>query len=241
MLRLLLGGGGHAPEPRRTVFIEATKAFLGKIVDQVLFIPYALENYDRYLEIIRELGLDAGYHLEGIHLSENPLDAVTEAQAIYVGGGNTFRLLHTLQEKQLMSTIKARTQDGLPYIGVSAGTNIVCPTIATTNDMPIVWPQDLRALDLVPFQINPHFVSGTAHYMVDGILVPYAGETREDRLKEYHEMNDRPILAMSEGSVLCIEGKTASLVGDTSWARLFRKRQDPQDYTPRDSLDFLLS
>ncbi len=241
MQSLLLGGGGHRPEPRRTVFIKAMQDFLGKAVDRILFIPYALENYDKHIEIIRELGLDAGYHIEGIHLSENPFDAVAEARAIYVGGGNTFRLLHTLHQKGLVSTIRTFVQKGKPYIGVSAGTNIVCPTIATTNDMPIVWPQDLRALDLVPFQINPHFVSGTAHYMVDGTLIPYAGETREDRLREYHEMNDRPILAMSEGSILRVENRTVSLIGDTSRARLFQKGQGPRDYTPSDNLDFLFS
>ncbi len=218
-MRLLLGAGGHAAiEERKNMFISKMSDFLGG-VKRVLFIPYALKDYDGYVRKIKELGLDAGRELMGIHEFENPLDGLTWAQAIFMGGGNTFRLLKMLQDQQIMPGIRECVQGGMPYIGVSAGTNVACPKISNTNDMPIVWPNSPGGLGLVPFQINTHFVSGKAYYEVDGQMVPYAGESREDRLREYHEENGQMVLAMREGAVLQVEGSTVTL--DIAEARLF--------------------
>jgi dipeptidase E len=127
----------------------------------------------------------------------------------------------------------------MPYIGISAGTNVACPTIATTNDMPISWPRNPVALGLVPFQINPHFVPGTAHYEIDGAFVPYGGETREDRLREYHEENERTVLAMREGAILRVEGKKATLLGPKG-GFLFRRGREAEPLEPGADLSALL-
>ena len=121
---------------------------------RVLFVPYALADHDGYVRLMTERGLNAGYELDGIHRHADPVAAVHEAEAIFVGGGNTFRLLAALYRLGLLDPIRERVRGGLPYLGVSAGTNVACPTIRTTNDMPIVQPPSLDALGLVPFQVN---------------------------------------------------------------------------------------
>jgi len=235
----MLGGGGHRPPERRAVFISELDAFLGPI-ERILFIPYALSDYDNYVKVVLELGLNAGRELVGIHSDFPPAYALEKAEAVFVGGGNTFLLLNELQKQGLLWPISQMVKGGMPYIGVSAGTNIACPTIATTNDMPIVWPKTPNALDLVPFQINAHFVSGPAHYQVREKMIPYAGETREDRLREFHEQNNEPVLAMKEGSILIVNDSTVRLCG-TAGASFFKKGHDPQGYEPGAEMNFLLN
>lgn len=220
-MRLLLGSGGLSTPARRTAWSTELGDFLGP-VRTVLFVPYALADHDGYTSMVAERGFHAGREIVGIHRARSAKAAVSKAEAIYVGGGNTFRLLDALERAGLLKAIRARVAAGMPFVGISAGTNLACPTIRTTNDMPIVWPRAATALDLVPFQINPHYVDGAFHLKEGRRYRPYGGETRDVRLTEFHEMNEVPILALREGSILRVEGARGRVVG-ASGARLFRR------------------
>jgi len=225
--RLLLGSGGLSTPARRDAWTRELDDFLGP-VERVLFVPYALADHDRYVRMLVERGFHAGRELVGLHRAGAPARAIASAEAIYVGGGNTFRLLFELESRRLLAPIRRRVLAGMPFVGISAGTNVACPTIRTTNDMPIVWPRSAAALDLVPFQINPHYVDGAFHLKTGRRYLPYGGETRDVRLTEFHEMNDVPILALREGSILRVEGPRARVTGATG-ARLFRRSLAPRD------------
>ena len=237
-MRLLLGSGGLTTDERCDAWVRELSSFLAEGA-RILFVPYAVQDHDAAVARAIERGLNAGRELTGIHTLPDAAAAVREAEAIFVSGGNTFRLLASLQRHRLLDPIRERVLAGMPYLGISAGTNVACPTIATTNDMPIVWPRSWDALGLVPFQINPHFVPGPAHYAIDGAMVPYGGETREDRLREYHEENDRPVLAMREGAILRVEGSRATLSG-LGGAILLRRGAEPRPFAPGADLSFLL-
>ena len=237
-MRLLLGSGGLSTPARREAFSRELGDFLGP-VSRVLFVPYALADHDKYLEMIVSRGFHAGRALEGIHRARSAVRAVADAEAIYVGGGNTFRLLDALERLRLLRPIRRRVEAGMPFVGISAGTNLACPTIRTTNDMPIVWPKSAEALDLVPFQINPHYVDGAFHLKTGRRYLPYGGETRDVRLTEFHEMNEVPILALREGSILRVEGKRARVTG-ASGARLFLQGVPPVDLAIGADVSYLL-
>jgi dipeptidase E len=236
-MRVLLGSGGFRT-PERVAFIaKQMQAFFGRI-KRILFVPYAGGDYDKYVKMMRQRGLDAGYRLEGIHRVTDPVAAVHKAQAIYVGGGNTFRLLAALYDRGLLEPIRQRVLAGLPYLGVSAGSNVACPTIKTTNDMPITTPPSFDALGLVPFQINPHYFTGQTHVKVDDGYHEHFGETRDDRLREFHEMNDTPVVGLWEAGTLWVEGGQVAL--DGARARIFRKGQPAVDVEPGTDLASLL-
>jgi dipeptidase E len=237
-MRILLGSGGFRTEERIRFLGEQMRAFLGAI-ERLLFIPYAIQDHDRCVQTMIEKGLHAGYVFEGIHRYPDPQRAVREAQAIFVGGGNTFRLLSELYRFDLLDLIRERVQNGLPYLGVSAGTNVACPTIKTTNDMPITLPPSFQALALVPFQVNPHYFTGQTHVKREDGYHEHFGETRDDRIREFHEMNDTPVIGLWEGGVLCIEHGRVLLAG--ARARIFRKGQEPIDREPGTYLDDSLS
>jgi dipeptidase E len=236
-MRLLLGSGGLTTDERRDAWTRELADFLPEGT-RILFVPYAVHDHDAALARVRERGLDAGRALEGIHTLADPVRAAREADAIFVTGGNTFRLLARLEKESLLDPVRERVLAGMPYVGISAGTNVACPAISTTNDMPIVEPRSFRALGLVPFQINPHFVPGPAHYAIDGAMVPYGGETREDRLREYHEENDRDVLAMREGAILRVEGERAVLAGSAG-AIVLRRGEEPVPLSPGDDVSYL--
>ena len=210
------------------------KDFLGNQVGKVLFIPYArvIPTLDDYAAMVRKGFKESGYKVDSLHEVNDPHEAIRRAEAIVVGGGNTFQLLHTLHEKNLLEGIRARVKEGIPYIGWSAGANIACPSIKTTNDMPIVELQSFKALGVVPFQINPHYV--------DFLQAEERTETREERILEFIEVNpDIYVVGLREGSILRVEGSDISLSGDEG-ARVFRKGKKPANYAPKDSLQFLL-
>ena len=161
----------HAYEELRALLAGARR---------VLFVPYALKDRDAYALRARETFAELGIGLDSLHDSADPRQAIEDAQAVFCGGGNTFRLLKTLHELELVAPLRQRALEGMPYAGASAGSNLACPTIKTTNDMPIVRPSSFDALGLVPFQINPHYLDpapGSTHM----------GETRETRIREFHE------------------------------------------------------
>jgi dipeptidase E len=174
-----------------------------------------------------------GFTLDSIdHSPSGPVPAVEEAEALFVGGGNTFRLIDALWRHDLMHPIRRRVRAGMPYIGSSAGSNVACPSIRTTNDMPIVQPPSFEALNLVPFNINPHYLDP----MPDST---HMGETREQRIAEFHEENDPPVVGLREGAWLRVDAGTLTLEGATG-ARIFRRGRPAEEYASGSRLDFLL-
>ncbi|MAG55896.1 MAG: dipeptidase PepE [Planctomycetes bacterium] len=190
----------------------------------VVFVPWALHDLDAYTSTVGARFEKMGIELVGVHTFDDPVVAVNEADGVFVGGGNTFRLLTRLHDSGISGAIRERVGKGMPYMGSSAGTNVACPTIMTTNDMPIVQPPTFEALDLVPFQINPHYQDpdpGSTH----------KGETREDRIREYHEMNTHPVVGLREGGWLRVRGDEIRLEG-LSGARIFRRDAEPEEAEP---------
>jgi dipeptidase E len=226
-MRVLLGSGGYRTPERVSLLAAAMHAFFGD-VSRLLFVPYALSDHDGYVKAMTERGLHAGYELDGIHRHADPVRAVEEARGIFIGGGNTFRLLHELYRRDLLDVLRDRVRAGLPYLGISAGSNVACPTMQTTNDMPIVQPPSFRALALVPFQLNPHYFLGQTFVKVGDSFVEHFGETRDERLREFHEMNDTPVLGLWEGGLIRWEGAHGTLVGAA--ARVFHKGKEPLDW-----------
>jgi dipeptidase E len=213
---------------------DQIRDLLGERINTALFIPFAsvIVSYDEFTANVREGFSKMRCQVHSLHQAADPKRAIAEAEAIVVGGGNTFQLLNTLYEKDLLGSIQERVGAGVPYIGWSAGANIACPTIKSTNDMPIVEPTSLNALNLVPFQINSHFI--------DFPLPGEPAETRVDRLMEFVAVNPGVyVVGMRDGTMLRVVGTSIKLEG-TGRACVFVKDKDPTDYGPADSLQFLL-
>ena len=187
------------------------KSFLGNL-KHVGFVPFALQDHAGYTAKVAERLARMGFRVT---------NDVETADAIFVGGGNTFRLLSALYETGLLQKIRARVQSGTPYMGSSAGSNIAAPTIKTTNDMPIVQPPSFDALNLVPYQINPH-------YLDTDPASTHMGETREQRILEFLEENETPVVAIREGTAIRVEDGATRLVG-TRGARIFRRGVEPEE------------
>ena len=211
--------------------LQEIDGFLGP-VRRLVFVPFALQDRAGYGAKVRERLAAIGVEVATLTADEAGRRAAAGAEAVFTGGGNTFRLLKTLQDAGLLAILRQRALAGMPYLGSSAGTNIAAPTIRTTNDMPIVEPASFAALGLVPFQINPHYLDpdpGSTHM----------GETREQRLKEFHEENETPVVGLREGAWLRIEGDRATL-GGARGARIFRRGAVPEERGTGESLDDLL-
>lgn len=194
--------------------------------DELVFIPYALADHDGYTAKVADALRPLGISVQGLHRAADPAAAVGRAQAIFTGGGNTFRLLKTLYRLELLRPIAERAREGMPYLGASAGTNIAGPTVRTTNDMPIVEPPSLTALALVPFQLNPHYQDPDPDSR-------HMGETRQQRIEEFHECNSAPVLGLREGTWLRATGGTMRIGGlatnGRAPARLFRRGEEAVD------------
>ncbi|NJD11361.1 MAG: dipeptidase PepE [Gemmatimonadetes bacterium] len=200
----------------------------------VLFVPYALADRDGYTAKVATALAPLGVTVRGAHASPDPARAAAEAEVLFVGGGNTFRLLQGVQRAGLLEPVRRRVAAGeLAYLGSSAGTNLACPTIRTTNDMPIVQPASLEAFGLLPFQVNPH-------YLDPDPSSTHMGETREERITQFLEENDVPVLGIREGSWLRRTEGTLLLGGSTG-AVLFRRGVSMERLTPGTDLSFLLA
>ena len=212
--------------------MPAVLDFLGP-VRRLVFVPFALRDHEAYTAKVRGRFEVVGIDVRGVGPEGSAAAVVEAAEALFVGGGNTFRLLDTLQRTGLLEAIRRRARRGTPYLGASAGTNVAAPTIKTTNDMPIVQPASFAALDLVPFQINPHYVD-------PDLSSRHMGETREERLREFLEENDAVVLALREGAWLRVEERRAAL-GGLRGARIFRRGREPEEAAPGATLDALLT
>ena len=202
--------------------------FLGQ-VRRVLFVPFALQDQDGYAARVRDRLKLMGYEVESIHQTSDKQKAVNDTESIFIGGGNTFRLLKSLYEFDVLDLIKIRADEGMLYMGSSAGSNVAGPTIRTTNDMPIVEPPSFDALGLVSFQINPHFLDPDPNSK-------HMGETREERIVQFLEDNETPVVGLREGAMLRIENGTTTLKGSTG-ARIFRRGHEPVEIKPVAVLD----
>ena len=224
--------------PRRILLISNSTVYGGGYLDHVeaeirdflgnrktiLFFPFALYDRDNYAAKAKERFAAMGYSVNSAHAAEDMNKAIEQTDAMFIGGGNTFRLLKALQDFALLEPIRRRVREGIPYIGSSAGSNVAGPTIKTTNDMPIVQPQSFEALGLVSFQINPH-------YLDPDPASTHMGETREERIVQFLEENDTPVVGMREGAWLRIENESVLLKGTTG-ARIFRRGSDPVEVEP---------
>jgi len=182
-----------------------------KIGEETVYVPYP-ESYNLYEERVKSVFLKWGFkNVHSIHRSENQADMIAKADCLLVGGGNTFHLYAEVHKFDLMAKIREKVAKGTPYIGWSAGSNLACPTLCTTNDMPIIQPQSFEGLNLVPFQINPHYLDPTPE--IDK-MIKHGGETRQDRLNEYLAVNqDKTVVGLREASALWIEGGKMTLRG----------------------------
>ncbi|MGZ0200252.1 dipeptidase PepE [Streptomyces sp. RM1] len=202
-------------------------------VRELLFVPYALADHDGYTEKVAAFMAELGIAVRGVHTGD-PRRLAADAQAVFTGGGNSFRLLRALHTTGLVEALRDRVAAGAPYMGSSAGTNMACPTLRTTNDMPIVQPPSFEALALVPFQINPHYLDPAPEST-------HMGETREERLTQFLEENAVPVLGLREGTWLVREDDRLELAGAAAGARLFRRGAAPEEYGPGTDLSELLT
>ncbi len=205
-----------------------------KDANEILFIPYARPggiSHDLYTEKVSVSFSKIEKITKGIHTFKNPVEAIKNADAIFVGGGNTFVLTNQLYKNNLLSVLKEVIGNGTPYLGTSAGSNICGLTINTTNDMPIVYPPSFSALGFVSFNINPHYLDPNTDSK-------HMGETRETRIKEFHGFNSQPVVGLREGSWLQVKGNSIILKGDLT-ARIFEYNKLPYEINPETEMNTL--
>jgi len=234
MRLLLISNSTNAGEEYLQYPKKNIQQFLGKSPVKALFIPYAAVtfSFDMYEEKVRNRFREIGHDIESIHRFSDPIKAIEQAEAIIVGGGNTWQLLKMIQDNNLTEPIRKKVLDGTPYIGWSAGSNLACPSIRTTNDMAIVEPGSFSAFGLIPFQINPHYL--------DANPSGHAGETREQRIEEFIEVNPGLyVVGLREGTMLLLEEGNLKLIGPRK-ARIFLRGNTPAEMGESDNLSFLL-
>jgi dipeptidase E len=200
----------------------------------ILFIPYARPSGISHEEYTKKVSLafaKIGKTVKGIHQFEDDSTAIKNAEAIFVGGGNTFLLVTQLYKNNIMNVLAEAIKSGTPYLGTSAGSNICGLTMQTTNDMPIIYPPSFKTLGIIPFNLNPHYLDTDAQSN-------HMGETRETRIKEFHSFNTIPVLGLREGSWLEVKGNTILFKGNLN-ARLFRQNQTPTELETESDLSFL--
>ena len=234
MKLLLISNSTNAGEAYLDYPKQQIRDFLGEKPVKALFIPYAAVtfSFSDYEKKVSERFREVGHNIVSIHRFDDPIRAVKEAHAIVVGGGNTWQLTRMMQEQGLIFPISDKVKKGIPYIGWSAGSNVVCPTLKTTNDMPIVEPKTFSTFNLLKFQINPHYL--------DANHEGHAGETREMRIEEFLVANPAIfVVGLREGTMFRIEEGKIELIGPRP-ARIFRKGEKPIDLPPGEDFSFLL-
>ena len=201
---------------------------------EIIFIPYARPGgitHDEYTQKVAETFKTINISVKGLHEFDNPIEALEKAQGIFTGGGNTFLLVKQLHEKNIMDVLKKVVENGTPYLGSSAGSNITGISMQTTNDMPIVYPPSFKTLGLIPFNLNPHYLDAD-------LQSKHMGETRETRIKEFHAFNDIPVLGLREGSWLEVTGETIILKGNLT-ARWFTANNEAVELETGTRLEIL--
>ncbi len=230
---MLLSNSTSPGQPFLAHALDAIAGLLRPDRRRLLFVPFASADPDRYTGVMARALAPLSVQVTGAHQSPDPAGAVAAADAVFVGGGNSFRLLRALQDRGLLPVIAAAARAGLPYLGSSAGTNVACPSLRTTNDMPIVQPRSFAALGLIPFQINPH-------YLDHDPASTHQGETRQQRIEEFLQENDVPVVGLREGSWLRVSGQSA-VIGGTASGRLFQRGAAPADLPPGRDVSGLLA
>lgn len=203
-------------------------------VSELIFIPYARPggvSHDQYTAKVKEVFYKLNIRVKGIHEFDNPKNAIKTSQGIFVGGGNTFVLVNELYKNNLISDIYNHVNEGIPYLGTSAGSNICGLTMCTTNDMPIIYPPSFKTLSFVPFNINPHYLDPNPNST-------HMGETRETRIQEFHKFNTQPVVGLREGSYLEVKGNSIVLRGEHS-ARIFEHSKVPYEVKTNSDLSSL--
>ena len=234
-MKLLLISNSTMPgEPYLDYPKHEIKDFLGPKTVNALFIPFAAVSFsfDLYESKVEERFAEIGHHVTSIHHYSDPAKAVLDAEAIIVGGGNTWQLVRMMHDRQIMAAIRLKVQNGTPYIGWSAGSNVACPTLRTTNDMPIIDPHGFDCMGLVPFQINPHYLDANPE--------GHGGETREQRIEEFLEINPEiTVVGLREGTMFKYENNSLQLIGNRN-VRIFKKGMTPKELKAGDNFDFLM-
>tara|TARA_B100000809_G_scaffold63282_1_gene59971 strand:+ start:15946 stop:16662 length:717 start_codon:yes stop_codon:yes gene_type:complete len=206
-------------------YLQPQIALLFAGVTELLFIPYARPSglsYKHYTAFVQTRFEFMNLKVKGIHSFSNPVEAIQNAQAIFTGGGNTFVLVDALYKNNILDVLRTKIESGTPYLGTSAGTNICGVSMQTTNDMPIVYPKSYTTLNLIPFNINAHFIEPSKDSK-------HKGETREIRIKEFHIYNDVPVIGLREGSWLSVKDNKITLKGELT-ATLFEKGEAKKEY-----------
>ncbi len=239
---LLISNSTMVGEPYLEWPIDFIKDFLlAENVKKVTFVPFAGVNlsgesltasYDVYTKKVSEVFNKMGVEIISVHNSNDPVKLINESEAIAVGGGNTFHLVAEMQKTGIMDAIAAQAKQGIPYMGWSAGSNVACPSLMTTNDMPVIEPISFHCLNIIPFQINPHYL--------DANPSGHGGETRQQRIEEFLVINkNMKVLGLREASLLHVVGNTIKLLGSRD-ARLFQSGIEPIEYKSGSDLSFLL-
>lgn len=238
MKLLLLSNSTNPGEPYLSYPKHNIKAFLGDKPLNIVFVPYAAVtfSYDEYETKVNNALSEIGHKVVGIHHFDNPKQAIADADAIMIGGGNTWKLVRTMRDNDIINTIHDKVKAGTPYVGWSAGSNVACPTLRTTNDMPIIDPKGFETINLIPFQLNPHYL--------DDSSANHGGETREMRINEFIIQNPNTyVVGLREGTMLWVDDSSTSkvqLIGKRS-ARVFKKGQDTKELTDKDDFNILLT
>ena len=235
MKLLLISNSTMQGEPYLDYPKHEIQKFLGDKMVTAVFIPYAAVtfSFDLYESKVEERFAEIGHHITSIHHFSDPVEAIQNAEAIVVGGGNTWQLVRMMHDNRLMDAIRRKVNQGTPYIGWSAGSNVACPTLQTTNDMPVVDPKGFDCMGLVPFQINPHYL--------DANPAGHGGETREQRIEEFLEVNPGiTVVGLREGTMLKCENNSLKMIGSRN-ARIFKKGIPPEELSENDDFSFLLN
>lgn len=245
MKLLLISNSTNYKEPYLSWCLPLIEEFLNDEIKEILFFPYAgvkisgknfPESYDAYAKRVSDIFIEYGITVKSVHEARCPVTAVNNASAIMVGGGNTFNLVAEIHRHKLIEPVRRKVMEGTPFLGWSAGSNVACPTLRTTNDMPIVMPESFDCFDFVPFQINPHYIDPYPEEVNDRIR--HGGETRQDRINEFLSVNPEITVAgLREASALWVEDGKITLRGSRP-LRIMRHEQDAIEIQPETVFDF---